>query len=378
MLKKLLTIAGVLLALLAIFIALFFYYPEPEIKIPALNDITDLDSFIEQVVKDNEIPSMAVALLDSSGIQKIAVFGERKKGNNTPVTKDDLYHLGSNTKAMTSVLTGMVINDGILKWETTIIDVFPELSENIHTDYQNVTIHDLLTHTSGIHANYGRWDNFTGLNTTQARLKIIKEHLKDPAQNKKGDYLYSNLGYIIAGAILERVSNKSWETLMRERLFSPLNMTSAGFGVPGTPGKEDQPWGHIKVSGLFDFIAMQQDNHEVLGPAGTVHCSIEDWGKFISFQLMGGDTSLLHNNQRAVLLKPIKNKYACGWSVIKPTWADGIVYSHAGSNTFNFSQCWIMSKSNKAILINSNAQSKNMRHIFRGVRNAILEVYSAQ
>jgi len=155
-------------------------------------------------------------------------------------------------------------------------------------------------------------------------------------------------------------------------------MTSAGFGVPGTIGEEDQPWGHLKPSGLFGYIAFQNDNHEVLGPAGTVHCSMEDWGKFISFQLMGGDTSLLSNQQRAILLKPKKNNYSCGWSVIEPTWADEMVYTHAGSNTMNFSQSWTLPKSNKAILINSNAHSKNMSRLFREVRNAILEVYPVQ
>lgn len=376
--KEFFKIFGILFVIMAIFIALFLYYPEPEIKIPELNDITELDSFIEQVVKDNGLPSMAVALLDSSGVQKISVFGVRKKGKNTPVTNVDLYHLGSNTKAMTSVLTAMMIDDGFLNWDTKIIDVFPKLAKDIHIDYQKVTIHDLLTHTAGIQANYSRWDNFPELKTNQRRLKVIEKYLKEPAQNKKGEYLYSNLGYIIAGAILERVTSKSWETLMREKLFSPLKMKSADFGVPGTIGEEDQPWGHIKVSGLFDYIAIQKDNHEVLGPAGTVHCNIEDWGKFISFQLMSRDTSLLNNNQRIMLLNPVKNKYACGWSVVEPTWADEIVYTHAGSNTMNFSQCWIIPKSNKGILINSNAQSKNIRRLFRGVRNAILKVYKTQ
>jgi len=371
MIKKILLISVILIA---IFIALFFWYPEPELKIPELDDIEELDSFVEQVVKDNGLPSMVVALLDSSGVQKVAAFGERKKGNNTPVTKLDQYHLGSNTKAMTSVLAGMLIEDGLLNWDSKIIDIFPDFSENIHTDHQDITVHDLLTHTSGLPANYNLSESFSGPNIKQNRLNIIKNYLKDPAQNKKGEYLYSNLGYIIAGTILERLTDKSWETLMRERLFKPLKMDSADFGIPGTKGKKDQPWGHIKVSGLFDYFPIQQDNHEVLGPAGTVHCNIEDWGKFISFQLMGGDTSLLNNTQRTKLLNPKKNNYACGWAVMKPTWSDHLTYTHAGSNTFNFSQCWIIPKTNQGILINTNAHSKNIRPLFREVRNAILKV----
>ena len=361
---KYLKIFGLFFVFLALSIAVLFYYPESEIKIPELNDITELGSFIEQVVIDNELPSMTVALLDSTGIQQFSVFGVRKKGGNSLVTKSDKYHLGSNTKAMTSVLAGM------------IIDVFPEFSDRIHTDYHDVTIQELLTHTSGIQANYNQWERFFELEISQRRLKIIEESLKDLVAKKKGQYLYSNLGYIVAGTMLERITSKSWETLMKERLFVPLKMKSAGFGVPGTTGKEDQPWGHIKVSGLLDFIALQEDNPEALGPAGTVNCSIEDWGKFISFQLMSGDTSQLSNKQRNNLITPIKNNYACGWSVVKTSWTDELVYTHAGSNTMNFAQCWIIPKKNKGILITSNAYSKNLRSLFKGVRNAILEVYT--
>jgi len=378
MFKTLLKIFGIIFVILAILIALFLKYPEPDIKIPELDDLAELDNFIEQVVKDNEIPSLAVAILDSAGAHTVSVFGERKKGGNTPVTKDDLYHLGSNTKAMTSALTGMIINDGLLDWDAKITDVFPELSEKIHADYKNVTVLDLLTHTSGLQGNYDRFHELEGEDMIEKRRNLIEHYLTKPAEQTKGAFLYSNLGYITAGAILENVTGKSWETLMNERLFVPLKMESAGFGVPGTIGKEDQPWGHIKVSGLLDFMPVQRDNDAVLGPAGTVHCSMEDWAKFLTFQLMSKDTTLLHPNQRTVLLEPITNQYACGWGVSEPTWADDIVYSHAGSNTFNLSQSWIIPHSNKGILINSNAHSKNMRGIFTGVRNAILEVDETQ
>ena len=378
MLKTLLKIAAILFLLLAILAAILYFYPHPENKIPPLKNLNELNSFVEQVVKENGLPSMEVAIIDSTGIQQLSVSGVRKKGGKTPVTEVDQYHLGSNTKAMTSVLTAMIIDEGLIDWETKIIEVFPELSNQIHTDYHDITIHQLLTHTSGIAANYSRGNQFLDLEIRERRLKIITNSLKDPTKNKKGEYLYSNLGYMIAGTILERTTNKSWETLMKEKLFLPLKMESAGFGVPGTIGQEDQPWGHIKFSGLFDYIGIQADNPEALGPAGTIHCSMEDWSKFIGFQLMSGDTSQLSPLQRTKLLTPNKNNYACGWAIVEPKWADELVYTHAGSNTFNFSQTWIIPKANLGILINTNSSSKNTRDLFRGVRNEILEAYKNQ
>lgn len=375
MLKKILKVLGIIVLLIAILIAVFKYYPYPEVKNPALNKLSELDSYVQSVVKENEIPSLAVAIIDSSGIKHLTTSGIRKKGGSTKVTNQDLWHLGSNTKAMTSVLTAMLIQDGILDWDTKIIDAFPDYPDIIHSEYHKITVHELLTHTSGLKVNYGNNDTFSELEIRERRLKVVLENLKEPSDKERGNYLYSNLGYIIAGTMIEQLTGKSWESLMKEKVFSPLGMSTASFGVPGTIGKVDQPWGHIKLSALLPWFPVQLDNLETLGPAGTVHCSIEDWSKFISFQLLKKDTSLLNSQLRSHLLEPVKKDYACGWGVYEQDWATGLVYSHAGSNVFNFSQSWTAPDMNLAILINSNVGvSKNTRAIFKNVRNSILDV----
>ncbi len=108
--------------------------------------------------------------------------------------------------------------------------------------------------------------------------------LKDAPLTKPGStYAYSNVGYVLAGLMAEHVSGQSWETLMNKRLFEPLGMTSAGFGSPGHPGKVDQPWGHRDSGG--EVRPTQVDNAPVMGPAGTVHCSVPDWAKFASLHM---------------------------------------------------------------------------------------------
>ena len=78
-------------------------------------------------------------------------------------------------------------------------------------------------------------------------MRVVKEGLAKAPQHKPGTlYEYSNLGYVIAGAITEKVTGKSWEQAMRDEVFGPLGMTSVGFGGTGTPGQVDQPWGHYK------------------------------------------------------------------------------------------------------------------------------------
>jgi CubicO group peptidase (beta-lactamase class C family) len=103
------------------------------------------------------------------------------------------------------------------------------------------------------------------------------------------------LGYSIAGHMAEEVTGKSWEDLMREKIFRPLDMTTAGFGAPGTGKKNDQPRGH-QANGTPvepDSSAPPSDNPVAIGPAGIVHCSIGDWGKFIAANLPSAKTRLV-------------------------------------------------------------------------------------
>ena len=77
-------------------------------------------------------------------------MGTRRAGVNIPVTINDRFHLGSDTKAMTSLLAAMLVEEGKLRWNTTLAEVFPELAEKMDAGFRNVTLEQLLSHTSGI------------------------------------------------------------------------------------------------------------------------------------------------------------------------------------------------------------------------------------
>lgn len=163
-------------------------------------------------------------------------------------------------------------------------------------------------------------------------------------------------------------------TLMKERIFDPLQMTSAGFGPTGNKEKEDQPWGHTKPLGVGDWNPQQSDNSELFGPAGTVHCTMEDWGKFISFQLLNQDTSLLSQEQRNKLLVPVKDAYACGWLVLDRSWANGNAIHHAGSNTMNYAVAWVAPNIDKAYLVCTNSYSLNTGQLCDKIIGALMKL----
>jgi len=127
-------------------------------------------------------------------------------------------------------------------------------------------------------------------------------------------------------------------------------MESCGFGVQADPKAvhPDQPWPHLKTAqGPSAVIpAFSADNPPTLGPAGTVHCSLEDWAKFAQFHLDGfnGKSSELLS---AVGFQKLHQSYPGqeytfgGWIRVNRPWARGPALTHAGSNTMNYANIWI-------------------------------------
>jgi CubicO group peptidase (beta-lactamase class C family) len=261
---------------------------------------------------------------------------------------------------MTATMIGTLVEEGKLAWGSTIGDVFAEEAEQVHPQFQAVTLSHLLTHRAGL-PHDARWWRLPGQTTTRQRWSLLKTVLTDAPANKPGStYVYSNVGYALASLMAEHVTGESWETLMRRRLFEPLGMASAGFGSPGKPGKVNQPWGH-RVAG--ERVApTQSDNAPVMGPAGSVHCSVPDWARFAALHLNGkpGKGKVIKSSTiRTLHTPPPGRNYAGGWMVVERSWAGGLALNHNGSNTCWFVTIWLAPVPNFAVLVATNQGGKH-------------------
>ena len=172
-------------------------------------------------------------------------------------------------------------------------------------------------------------------------------------------FVYSNQGYAIAGAMLERVSGTPWEEMMRKMLFEPLGMETAGFGAPGTREARDQPWGHSGSSRNPEPVppGPDADNPPAIGPAGIVHCSIADLARYAAFHAAEGKISppSLQPSTFAKLHTRVPNEdYAMGWVVQQRQWAGGDVLMHTGSNTMWYCVIWVAPARNSAFVAATN------------------------
>ncbi len=351
--------------------------------------VTDLEAQRRKI----GAPGLGAAIVKPQSIE-VWTTGVRKMGNDTKILNTDKFHLGSNTKALTATLLAQLIEAGSLRWESTLQEIFPEIS--IRSEFLNVTVEMLAAHRSGITSDMGAvesgqlWSWMWQNNSTQTLLPIIAQRheiaqrlLAFPAQYKPGThYLYSNWNYIIIGAVLEKYSSVSWEELLQQKIFAPLNMSSCGFGAAGNPAlaTPDQPWPHVFQNGGFSAVPATSvlDNPQSLGPAGTVHCSLADWGQFLQAHLDGfqqKNTPIL----RAASFTKLHTPYP-GQEYTPGGWLSFVMNNrralqHTGSNTMNYANVLLFPAYAIGFVATTNAgdADKAMFEFTKSVIDALIE-----
>jgi CubicO group peptidase (beta-lactamase class C family) len=232
------------------------------------------------------------------------------------LTVNDKFMIGSCTKAFTATLAAILVEEGRLSWLTTIRDAFPNL--NMLPEYENITIQQLLSHRAGLPKNlkegkaswlidYG-FDEKHGSAPETLRLQYLEKTVQNKLISPPGQVIhYSNSGYILVGAILEKIEGQTYEELLEEKIITPLDLATAGYGPPAALEPTSQPWGHYWDKSTNSFVAYQADCPKFLSPAGHMHMSIKDWAKFIIVHLNSGPsdkTKLLKSSSLQFLHTP--------------------------------------------------------------------------
>ena len=299
----------------------------------------DFGAKLEAIRHTRNVPAIGGLLLRGGEVVVEGVAGTTEAGGEAAVAAGDAWHLGSDTKAMTATLAARLIEAGKITWDTTLADGLPDLAGDMHDSQKSVTLRQLLGHRGGVGGDGSAasalqarlWEierTMADAPIAERRRTAARAILADAPVGRPGEtYAYSNFGYILAGAMLERAGGDSWESLMRREVFNPLKMTTAGFGPP------PRIRGHLK--GVDDWAPQTRDNPPTLGPAGTVHCSLQDWSKFAAAHLGHGPAGYLSADSLKMLHEPLPGgggtRYAMGWIVIE---RDGrTLLAHEGSNT---------------------------------------------
>lgn len=302
-------------------------------------------------------PAVIGGVLTAEGDLELAVVGDRQRTSGEPATTDDRWHLGSCGKSMTAVLYGRLVERGLAEWGTPVRNLFPDLADEIDAGWQTPTIDDLLLCRAGVRANpsksamFASWRDVSS--ASDQRTGLVISALAN-APRGAGSFRYSNVGYAVVGAAIDRLAGIPYEVALAVHVMDPLGVNSLGFGPPPDvcghrPRLQLGPivLGRGKPAPVDD---VRSDNPMLLTPAGRMHLTLPDWARFQRIFLNRG-APLLAAETVDHLLRPPKEEpaaMAMGWA---PAQADSVSYGMQGSNTMWAATALLDAKMQRAALI---------------------------
>jgi len=188
----------------------------------------DLDAYVARVMKDFEVPGIALAIVKDGKVLLASGYGVRTLGNPAPVDERTLFGIASNTKAFTATALGLLVEEGKLQWDAPVINYLPWFQMYDPFVTRELTIRDLLVHRSGLGLGAGDllwWPTSTyDRKEISRRLRYIK-----PETSFRSAFAYDNVLYSVAGEVIEAVSGQTWEDFVGTRI---LNRVACGTRAP--------------------------------------------------------------------------------------------------------------------------------------------------
>lgn len=251
----------------------------------------DLDRYAQKVLQTFGTPGMTVAIVEQGKPYVVRSYGVRRMGEPAKVDERTLFAIGSTTKAFTTALLAMLVDEGKLTWETKVADVLPGFKMYDPYVSSEMTIRDIVVHRSGLGPGAGDLMFFPPTTLTRAdiihRLRYIK-----PVTSFRSSFAYDNLLYIVAGEVIATVEKSSWEDTIRKRILVPLQMTDTSTSS-ALPASANRAWPHARASGEMRGVGpvsalAEVTSVDVAAAAGALNSNGIEIARWLELQLNAG------------------------------------------------------------------------------------------
>jgi CubicO group peptidase (beta-lactamase class C family) len=259
--------------------------PAAEAQSAALADtIRRFDATVSAAARAWSVPGLSIAVVRDGRVLLSKGYGVRALGEAAPVTDQTLFGIMSTTKAMTAASIAMLVDEGKLTWDDPVAQWLPELVFPAPLDARSITVRELLTHNTGLGNADLLWARG---DLTQAEI-FRRVRLLVPAYTPRAGFVYQNVMYGAAGLLIERVSGRSFNDFLQQRLFTPLGMTRtrATFGAVLAARDTNLSRAHFRIRDTIRVIG--EDTVDVLPAAGSVWSTAADMSRWARFLLDSG------------------------------------------------------------------------------------------
>lgn len=282
--------------------------------VPPPDPFQKLDSFVIQKMAEWKVPGCALSIVKDGKLLFAKGYGIKDIKTNAPVSANTLFPIASCSKSFTSACLAILADEGKLDWDKPVWEYMPDFELYDAYATRHVTARELVSHRTGLPRHDWVWVS-SGLNRKEmfGRLKYLP-----PTKPIYAQYQYNNLMYMAAGVLIERLSGKTWETFMREKILSPLSMNRTVLTYPELFKSDDYSQSYRDEEGK----AIEDDfksNVDAIGPAGAVKSSVTEMSNWLLMQLGNGklgekvivsEKNLKENHTPQTVIAPAEAKYA--------------------------------------------------------------------
>jgi CubicO group peptidase (beta-lactamase class C family) len=267
--------------------------------LPTADAVRQFDEYAGKAVRDWSVPGLAIAVVSGDSVVFAKGYGVRTLGRPEPVTAHTIFANGSTTKAFTSMVAAMMVDEGALSWDDFVIDHMPAFRLGDPDATTHLTIRHLLSHRTGFgdpgYLWYGVPDTFDGI---LARLRYLS-----PSDGWNTTYAYNNVTYSTAGTIAAEAAGTDWATMVQERILQPLGMTETFTNTAVADAWRDVATPHDRINGTMRPI--ERYDVDNIAPAGVMYSSVLDMSRWMRFLL---DTARVNGRAPALVSQEAFNE----------------------------------------------------------------------
>jgi len=240
-------------------------------------DVRQFEDMAQQLVSDQRIPGMAMAIVQNGRIVSMRGYGITDTRAAEPIDAHTVFRLASLSKAFAGTMTGLLVNDGVIRWDSKVTDYLPDF--HLQNDYatQRLTVADVLSHRVGlVHNTYDR-----DLEGNQDYRALTQRLAFAPSACQPGEcYGYQNVAFSLIGDVVFAATGTFYPQEVERRIFKPLGMDDASIGLEGI---EASPrWAKPHVRGRGGWVSMMpKPAYYRVAPAAGVNASISDMAQWL-------------------------------------------------------------------------------------------------
>lgn len=248
------------------------------------NPLAGIDTIMERILKERKAAGFAVAVVEKNKVIYAKGFGYRDYENKLPVTPNTQFAIGSCSKAFTSLLIGLLNKEGKVEYDKPVREYLPDLKFFNTEMNNNITLRDMMCHRTGLPRHDYSWYLF---NTDSRDSLMQRIQYMEPTVPLRQTWQYNNFMFMMQGVLVQKMSGKSWEQNIKEKIFSPLGMNNSNTSVAELKKTEEPALGYQLYK---DSIIKKMDYYNInaMSPAGSINSSVNDMTKWVMAWIYSG------------------------------------------------------------------------------------------